>query len=228
MDDLAILGSTTRFDQNIDYLEKDIDVYNLYRCWRITNSVTIKLHNEDISTVIPSSVSKRLENVCWRRWYRDMHQLPVISPSCINWYKDQDVTWLYGPKFSDNRSFAVGSGPSRAEGENKHSRGGVNPIDIATHKFANETLGSQGEEYLSSSPESCMSDFGFGTSPSSSTIASDGGDYASGNDCYSLKPAFKLMCNSSSKKVKFNYVVNSREFVNGLSVDYLFLDHQCL
>ena len=33
---------------------------------------------------------------------------------------------------------------------------------------------------------------------------------------------------NKKKKVSFNYIVNTREIINGMSVDYDFLDKDCL
>jgi len=41
--------------------------------------------------------SARLENASWRTWMQSKNNLKTTSPEVLNWYKDQDVTWLYGP-----------------------------------------------------------------------------------------------------------------------------------
>lgn len=39
----------------------------------------------------------RLENASWRTWAKQRSNLKTISPETLNWLKDSDVTWLYGP-----------------------------------------------------------------------------------------------------------------------------------
>ncbi|CAK7900990.1 hypothetical protein CAAN1_11S00826 [[Candida] anglica] len=220
MDDLSCLEVRPTFSQNIDYLAPDVPTYNLYRCWRQNNSKSIKSHQDDISLIIPSTISKRLENVCWRRWFKEIKQLPEISPDNINWYKDQDITWLYGPKFVDGSTFEV-THPSKPL-LTKENLARSEAIDIVSPTIS--TREHQVSEYsLSSSIES---DYSLEDNASTSSLESDSHDidhHIHG----SLKPALKSS-RSKSKRVKFNHIVNSREIVNGMSFDYDFLDHHCL
>ncbi|KAH8732740.1 hypothetical protein GQ44DRAFT_696350 [Phaeosphaeriaceae sp. PMI808] len=39
----------------------------------------------------------RLENASWRTWAKAQFKLKTVSPDSLNWLKDVDVTWLYGP-----------------------------------------------------------------------------------------------------------------------------------
>ncbi|KAF9901400.1 hypothetical protein EC991_006199 [Linnemannia zychae] len=41
----------------------------------------------------------RLENASWRNWAKQRHNLKTISPTSLNWLKDSDTTWLYGPLY---------------------------------------------------------------------------------------------------------------------------------
>ncbi|KAG0359476.1 hypothetical protein BGZ54_009936 [Gamsiella multidivaricata] len=41
----------------------------------------------------------RLENASWRNWAKQRHNLQTISPKALNWLKDSDTTWLYGPLY---------------------------------------------------------------------------------------------------------------------------------
>ncbi|KAG0044067.1 hypothetical protein BGZ83_010704 [Gryganskiella cystojenkinii] len=41
----------------------------------------------------------RLENASWRNWAKQRHQLKTVSPKSLNWLKDSDTTWLYGPLY---------------------------------------------------------------------------------------------------------------------------------
>jgi hypothetical protein len=48
-------------------------------------------HKNEISNGV------RLENASWRTWWKQRNKLRTISPETLNWLKDSDVTWLYGP-----------------------------------------------------------------------------------------------------------------------------------
>ncbi|KAF9965113.1 hypothetical protein BGZ70_005388 [Mortierella alpina] len=41
----------------------------------------------------------RLENASWRNWAKQRHHLKTVSPKTLNWLKDSDTTWLYGPLY---------------------------------------------------------------------------------------------------------------------------------
>ncbi|KZW00022.1 hypothetical protein EXIGLDRAFT_190473 [Exidia glandulosa HHB12029] len=49
----------------------------------------------------------RLENASWRTWWKQRNKLKTISPETLNWLKDSDVTWLYGPLHSAGPVHAV-------------------------------------------------------------------------------------------------------------------------
>ncbi|KAF9111623.1 hypothetical protein BGX27_004675 [Mortierella sp. AM989] len=41
----------------------------------------------------------RLENASWRNWAKQRHHLKTVNPKTLNWLKDSDTTWLYGPLY---------------------------------------------------------------------------------------------------------------------------------
>jgi len=47
------------------------------------------------------SNSVRLENASWRTWAKSKYRLRTVLPETLNWLKDCDVTWLYGPLQTD-------------------------------------------------------------------------------------------------------------------------------
>ncbi|WFD07898.1 protein phosphatase regulator [Malassezia vespertilionis] len=70
----------------VDYLShewKDEDVWNSWKAMT-------KKKNEISNGV-------RLENASWRTWAKQRGRLKTISPETLNWLKESDVTWLYGP-----------------------------------------------------------------------------------------------------------------------------------
>ncbi|KAF9897746.1 hypothetical protein BX616_005058 [Lobosporangium transversale] len=44
----------------------------------------------------------RLENASWRNWAKQRHNLKTVNPRTLNWLKDCDTTWLYGPLYKAN------------------------------------------------------------------------------------------------------------------------------
>lgn len=82
MDD-CYLTQLVEVNQNVDYLDNSI-AYNkntirLLKCHRLTGDARIK-------------------NACWRRTLKNLHHLDEINPFQINWDKQSDVTYLYGPE----------------------------------------------------------------------------------------------------------------------------------
>ncbi|KAG1734027.1 uncharacterized protein EDB91DRAFT_619301 [Suillus paluster] len=70
----------------VDYLSHEWREEDVWRSWR---SMT-RLKNEIANGV-------RLENASWRTWWKQRNNLSTVSPETLNWLKDSDVTWLYGP-----------------------------------------------------------------------------------------------------------------------------------
>ncbi|KAL4983607.1 hypothetical protein BDW68DRAFT_31807 [Aspergillus falconensis] len=72
--------------RHVDYLSHEWKEEDIWASWRY-----VVAHRE----VYENSV--RLENASWRTWTKLRHNLGTISPDTLNWLKDCDVTWLYGP-----------------------------------------------------------------------------------------------------------------------------------
>jgi len=70
----------------VDYLTHDWTDEDLARSWRAVTG-----HNK------VSSNCTRLENASWRIWTQKRHNIPTLNPAELNWHKDNDTTWLYGP-----------------------------------------------------------------------------------------------------------------------------------
>ncbi|KAG1834117.1 hypothetical protein EV424DRAFT_752791 [Suillus variegatus] len=70
----------------VDYLSHEWREEDVWRSWR---SMT-RLKNEITNGM-------RLENASWRTWWKQRNKLSTVSPETLNWLKDSDVTWLYGP-----------------------------------------------------------------------------------------------------------------------------------
>ncbi|MCJ1311370.1 hypothetical protein MMC25_005041 [Agyrium rufum] len=72
--------------RHVDYLShtwKEEDLWCSYR--HVVGKRHVYGHNS------------RLENAAWRTWGKTRHGLKTVSPVALNWMKDHDTTWLYGP-----------------------------------------------------------------------------------------------------------------------------------
>jgi hypothetical protein len=81
----------TEPSQHVDYLSHQWDVSDISKSWRYVIS-----KRKDVAN------SARLENASWRTWAQRRSNLKTISPEVVNWSKDSDVTWLYGPILRDD------------------------------------------------------------------------------------------------------------------------------
>lgn len=223
MDD-TFLRPLLPYHENIDYMSKNpILDYHLFMCWKQNNSIAIKLAQDDICMTIPSTISRRLENVTWRRWYKDLLQLGESTPAEINWNKAHDITWLYGPKYAGDIHFDDIVAPSKPPLTQK------NLSQIPYNEEIESDASSVGSGASSLNMDMSLDD--------------DSDSECDDDDCntYGLKPTLKRHTNhhdplmsqwagpdSKKKCVKFNYIVNSREFVNGMLFDYDYLDPLCL
>jgi len=88
-DDQAIESEPTR---HVDYLSHEWKEEDIWSSWSYV------IHRRK---TITNSV--RLENASWRTWVKVKNNLRTISPEALNWLKDCDVTWLYGPLQTDKK-----------------------------------------------------------------------------------------------------------------------------
>lgn len=215
-DDTCVGSNKGNFTENIDYMGKAaISNFHLFTCWKENNSISIKSAHDDICVKIPSSISKRLENISWRRLDKQLWSLGEVSPAHINWNKSQDVTWLYGPKYLEQNPF-------------DDSRSGQRLTTANLSKINDDVPDMELDDMLSLTSASSMS---FDEQNSISLAEQEAFDIES----YTLKSALKRRRSpfareqkSTRKLVKFNYIVNSREIIDGYRVDYDFFDTQCL
>ncbi|OAV99713.1 hypothetical protein, variant [Puccinia triticina 1-1 BBBD Race 1] len=70
----------------VDYLSHNWDESDVWTSWK-----AMTRHKNEMANGI------RLENASWRTWAKQRSNLKTISPETLNWLKDSDVTWLYGP-----------------------------------------------------------------------------------------------------------------------------------
>lgn len=96
-DDQAIQPEPTR---HVDYLSHDWREEDIWASWRY-----VVHRRNDISN------SRRLENASWRSWMKSKNNLKTVSPESLNWLKDCDVTWLYGPLQTGPTNLATATPP---------------------------------------------------------------------------------------------------------------------
>lgn len=74
----------------VDYLSHEWKDEDMWNSWKAMT----KRKNEIANGV-------RLENASWRTWAKQRGKLKTVSPDTLNWLKESDVTWLYGPLHGD-------------------------------------------------------------------------------------------------------------------------------
>ncbi|KAH6874301.1 hypothetical protein B0T10DRAFT_533033 [Thelonectria olida] len=98
-DDSAIKAGPWR---HVDYLSHDWKEEDIWSSWKYLT--TRRREYAD---------SSRLENASWRIWTKCKYKLKTVSPETLNWFKDCDVTWLYGPLQQDlSKIYCTGTGIS--------------------------------------------------------------------------------------------------------------------
>ncbi|KAJ5129185.1 uncharacterized protein N7515_005224 [Penicillium bovifimosum] len=122
-DDSSIEDEPSR---HVDYLSHDWNEEDIWSSWRYVTSRK-NIYNNGV----------RLENASWRTWAKAKHNLKTISPESLNWLKDCDVTWLYGPlKSSVGRTTSPSPPPSRLETPTSY----LDRKPILKKKTASETI----------------------------------------------------------------------------------------
>ncbi|KAK4635547.1 hypothetical protein CLAFUW4_00851 [Fulvia fulva] len=84
VDDSAIKQEPSR---QVDFLSHDWREEDIWASWRHIVSQRKAVYGE----------RSRLENASWRTWAKTKFDLDTVSPERLNWLKESDVTWLYGP-----------------------------------------------------------------------------------------------------------------------------------
>ncbi|OKL58542.1 hypothetical protein UA08_06272 [Talaromyces atroroseus] len=110
LDPLAALSRTSSDDasiesepeRHVDYLSHDWREEDIWSSWRYVVSRRDRYSN-----------GVRLENASWRTWAKSKYSLRTVSPETLNWLKDCDVTWLYGPLQTDIKSLPAASNSNK-------------------------------------------------------------------------------------------------------------------
>ena len=96
-DDHAVVSEPSR---HVDYLSHDWKEEDIWSSWSYVVHRRKEINN-----------STRLENASWRTWTKSKNALKTISPESLNWLKDCDTTWLYGPLQTPNRRSLMNTTP---------------------------------------------------------------------------------------------------------------------
>ncbi|KAI5953834.1 REG1 [Candida margitis] len=118
-DDTDVAAEPSR---HVDYLSHQWDVSDISKSWRYVVS-----NKHDVAN------AARLENASWRTWAQRRSNLKTISPEEVNWAKETDVTWLYGPILKNKG--ASSNGDNHANDENEDD---VNHEPTATSAVAGD------------------------------------------------------------------------------------------
>ena len=97
-------------ERHVDYLSHEWKESEISNSWKY---IILKKKKRDVDLVNAA----RLENASWRTWAKARNNLKTVSPEVVNWSKDSDVTWLYGPIVRDSE------GNSKSEEEHDLERG---------------------------------------------------------------------------------------------------------
>lgn len=82
-------------ERHVDYLSHEWNESEISNSWKY---IILKKKKRALDLVNAA----RLENASWRTWAKARNGLKTVSPEVVNWSKDSDVTWLYGPIVRDN------------------------------------------------------------------------------------------------------------------------------
>lgn len=114
VDDTSLEAEPSR---HVDYLSHEWKEEDIWSSWRY---VVARRH------VYSNGI--RLENASWRTWAKSKYRLGTISPEQLNWLKDCDVTWLYGPLKASIKHLRSHESPPPSRLETPSSTGDRKPI----------------------------------------------------------------------------------------------------
>ncbi|AGO10360.1 AaceriABL095Wp [[Ashbya] aceris (nom. inval.)] len=93
LDDIDVHHEPNR---HVDYLSHDWEECDISQSWKY---IILKKRQKGEQDLVNAA---RLENASWRTWAKARNNLRTVSPEVVNWSKDSDVTWLYGPILRDS------------------------------------------------------------------------------------------------------------------------------
>lgn len=231
--DDMIVGSSltsTQFHNNVDYLQyvpkNEKETHYLNNNINLINFMKYIQSNPEYS-IHNKFLCRRLSNICWRRIYKNHHNLAEVNPLTINWDKNSDITWLFGPEIELSEEKTTNELQQQQQEQSQSIDLYDNSDNISISSF--ESFSSlDSDDFPSSSRRRST------TSTNSSVVLDEEDEDIIMKDSHHdltkpiLKKKTSIHNKNKKKKVSFNYIVNTREIINGMSVDYDFLDKDCL
>ena len=102
-------------ERHVDYLSHAWKESEISSSWKY---IVLKKKKRDTDLVN----ARRLENASWRTWAKARNHLKTVSPATVNWSKDSDITWLYGPIVrDDNNGDELDDGDIQRTGDNDNN-----------------------------------------------------------------------------------------------------------
>ncbi|PKS06395.1 hypothetical protein jhhlp_007143 [Lomentospora prolificans] len=125
-DDTAIRQQPTR---HVDYLSHNWTEEEIWSSWRYIVSRRKDYMN-----------AARLENASWRTWLKAKNNLRTVSPETLNWLKECDVTWLYGPLQTPDISAGRAADPETGSSTMSKSNSFINKKPILKKRSMSEIM----------------------------------------------------------------------------------------
>ncbi|KXS94637.1 hypothetical protein AC578_2246 [Pseudocercospora eumusae] len=127
VDDSALRQEPSR---QVDFLSHEWREEDIWSSWRNIVSQRKTVYGE----------RSRLENASWRTWAKAKFDLRTVSPEQLNWLKESDVTWLYGPlKLAPSYPISERSG-SQPESQISKSNSFINKKPILKKRSVSEVM----------------------------------------------------------------------------------------
>ncbi|KAG8854456.1 hypothetical protein FRB96_007518 [Tulasnella sp. 330] len=145
----------------VDYLSHEWLEEDVWKSWR-----NMTRHKNEVANGV------RLENASWRTWWKQRNKLKTVSPETLNWLKDSDVTWLYGPLHTAAEPVPKPKQSTYVDRYNLEKSSGKKPI--LKHRTISELLNIPANEHTvtvvqhaagSPSLEAASMDFAIGEDP---------------------------------------------------------------
>lgn len=127
-------------NRHVDYLSHKWNENEISQSWRY---IILKKKKKDTDLINTA----RLENASWRTWAKARNNLKTVNPESLNWSKDSDVTWLYGPIVVDKQNT-----PSTASKDNESSNAKTDHSRAATIGYGSDDENSKRMVHSSRSP----------------------------------------------------------------------------
>lgn len=121
-------------ERHVDYLSHQWKESEISNSWKY---IILKKKKRDVDLVNAA----RLENASWRTWAKARNNLATVSPEAVNWSKDSDVTWLYGPIVNGNER------KNKNKNKNRKRNSSISNGDSTAANFANSSNDEFGDDF---------------------------------------------------------------------------------